>query len=439
LLKQKADSLYEAKNYEMALGAFHDLLAKDSSSAEAFKRRGNCYSSAGMLVQAARDFKKAIEIDSTFSDAYFNLGSNFFRRDQYRSSLVYYKKYHQLEPTDYQGVINIAGSFYYLGEADSFQLYLQRSEAMEKDTSDIHDLNYAVANYCNFRINDKAEKYAQKGIKLFPDEESFYFMARFIYRDQKKHKEALEIAKLAKTRFPDEEIWLHEVGENRLELNTASDVLKESSDGTRSFTNISADNIKELDTWVKQKNGKYYYPTLLKKMQTAPESLGYDEYFMLKYGQSAQKNYSPYGPTTSTISHWTMMNQGKYEEALKNIRKDLKNAPMNMDLLNYEAYICLEVLGDKDGFAMAMQHYNGFANSSLYTGDGKAFESAFVITYLPDERTIMHLLDLEIGTKELIQHEGHTYEVITGHRDEHLEKVYFNIDKPFTVIEKLSN
>jgi hypothetical protein len=74
---------------------------------------------------------------------------------------------------------------------------------------------------------------------------------------------------------------------------------------------------------------------------------------------------------------------------------------------------------------------NGLMKSILASGNGRAFETAFVVISVEEEYAVLRHYRLSSSKQELITAGGHSYDVLTAQTgDTHEEAtVYFNIDK----------
>lgn len=74
---------------------------------------------------------------------------------------------------------------------------------------------------------------------------------------------------------------------------------------------------------------------------------------------------------------------------------------------------------------------NGLMKSILDSGNGRSFETAFVVISVDEEYSVLRHYRLASGKQDLVTAGGHSYDVLTAQTgDTHEEAtVYFNIDK----------
>lgn len=433
-LKEYADSLYMADKYEMARKAYDAFIAHDSSNAEAFHRRGTSYLEAEMLALAERDLRKATELDSLYANSYYNLGLIHNRQDKFKEGLPYFLKFIELKPEDPDGYANAAVTYVYLDQPDSFDIYFQL--AYKLDSANLSLLQVGASNYAYFEKYEQAAIYGEQGIALHPEDEELYSTLIDIYSEEDKYAKTLEIAEKARKQFPTDINWANEVALYRILNNTNPELLTSEEGKAEKFSHISSSKTTELNAWVNDSEGKYYYPSLLERFKNTPEKMGFDDYFMLYYGESEQDGYSPYGASLEARTYREWMDTNDYEEALEKVNKALEDYPTSIDL-NYYAASCYAELGELENFELAIQHYYGFALGILYTGDGLSFETALIVTATHDEYTIMDLIDLDVAGQSLVNHDGHVFDILTSGSDDEVRKIHFNIDKPFATLGEM--
>ena len=72
----------------------------DPQDAQGFNDRGNRYSRNGVYDQAIADYTKAIEMDVTFADAYFNRGVSHYELGLYQEAIEDLTRAIDLNPTE---------------------------------------------------------------------------------------------------------------------------------------------------------------------------------------------------------------------------------------------------------------------------------------------------------------------------------------------------
>jgi hypothetical protein len=126
-----------------------------------------------------------------------------------------------------------------------------------------------------------------------------------------------------------------------------------------------------------------------------------------------------------------LLNQKKFDEALKETGKALEKAFVDMDL-QYFSYIANKELknGDKAEFHKAV--FDGLLNSIRERRHGRSKKDAFIIINVREEDMFLKFNKMRVLQKRLLNEDGHYYDEIICLDMDSLEDitVYFNLDIP---------
>lgn len=86
--------------------------------------KGVDYYQLGQLEESAQCFKKAVDIDPNYIDAYYNLGSILEYLKQDEAALAVFKQIILRKPDDYESVLKAASLSNKLGETEKAKMYL---------------------------------------------------------------------------------------------------------------------------------------------------------------------------------------------------------------------------------------------------------------------------------------------------------------------------
>lgn len=89
-----------------------------------FYNKGIDYYKKGAYDEAINYFRRSIDVDPDFIDAYYNLGTVLEYLEQYDSALTVFKQIIVREPEDYDAVYRAAWLSYKLGEINKAKTYL---------------------------------------------------------------------------------------------------------------------------------------------------------------------------------------------------------------------------------------------------------------------------------------------------------------------------
>ncbi|MGN0031752.1 MAG: tetratricopeptide repeat protein [Candidatus Gastranaerophilaceae bacterium] len=109
----------------MVLGCtFNISYASIATDAKLQYNKGIDYYQLGQLEEAASCFKKAVELDPNYIDAYYNLGSILEYLKQDEAALAVFKQIILRKPDDYESVYKAAALSKKVGEVDKAKMYL---------------------------------------------------------------------------------------------------------------------------------------------------------------------------------------------------------------------------------------------------------------------------------------------------------------------------
>lgn len=156
---------------------------------------GTAYSFKGQYEKAVDEFKKAIEINPNYVNAYNNLGMAYEEMGLFDKAIVEYKKAIQLKP-NYKRAHGNLGSVY--GKKRLFDRAIAEcKEAIEIDPAyaDAHN-NLGIA-YINKGWVDQAMTEFKKAIELEPNHMNAHYNLGLVYLVKKMYREAVNEFKKA--------------------------------------------------------------------------------------------------------------------------------------------------------------------------------------------------------------------------------------------------
>jgi small glutamine-rich tetratricopeptide repeat-containing protein alpha len=96
--KTKGNQAMAAKNYQAAIDAYGEAIAKDDANPVYYSNRAAAYSQMGKQDEAIADAQKAAEVDPAFSKAYSRLGHAYYCAGKFAESVEAYEKGLELDP-----------------------------------------------------------------------------------------------------------------------------------------------------------------------------------------------------------------------------------------------------------------------------------------------------------------------------------------------------
>ena len=166
----------------------------------------------------------------------------------------------------------------------------------------------------------------------------------------------------------------------------------------------------------------------------ADSTLTEEEVKVIYYGQCFQDKYNPYGTDSKNFDKFKeYFQKSNYEKALPFVLNMLEKDPMDLKM-TYYAIICYHYIEDSANKAIMQVRYENLLLSLFRSGDGKTRETAFVVMRISDEYEAMRNMGVENTSQAL----SGDCDVMTLKKNDYgLERLYFNIAKPFESMSKM--
>lgn len=200
------DQLLQQGNREMDAGRldeatrfFEQAIAVDPTSPDAHNQLGLCYSRRNMLLEAAGEFRAALQANPQFLPSLNNLGSVEYRHGNYDEAINYYRKALDQKAGDPEIEVNLASVYRdkatYVGGAtrnddyrQAVSLY-QRALAVSPNFAPAHN-NLGLC-YLRLHRYSEAEAEVKRAIEIKSDYAAAYFNLGLIEQAQNKLPEAV--------------------------------------------------------------------------------------------------------------------------------------------------------------------------------------------------------------------------------------------------------
>ena len=144
---------FQFEEYEKAIEACNIALSLEIRI-EPIHMTGNAYFNLGQYNQAINFYKKAIEIDDTFYQAYYELGTTYNKLENYEEALKFYNITIKLKPgfsDAYNGKANVLAGLKKYNEAIEFY-----NEAFKLNSSDALPI-YGIGNIYYLKLKNPLE------------------------------------------------------------------------------------------------------------------------------------------------------------------------------------------------------------------------------------------------------------------------------------------
>jgi len=145
----------------------------------------------------------------------------------------------------------------------------------------------------------------------------------------------------------------------------------------------------------------------------------------------ADSKYSCEGDSDDRKKIKALLNEKKFEEALKDINKAIENAFVDIEL-HYFAFIANMELKRQEKADFHKTIIRGFLDSIQEDKHGRSEEDAFVVINVHEEYVFLGFSNMRVRGQSLAHKDGHSFDIMdcTDLEDNGELKVYFNIDIP---------
>ena len=357
-----------------------------SQTAEEWKKLGNVELDSANYEKAIEYYRKAIEVDSNYFDAYHNLGLSFDNLNEFDTAIEYYKKAISINDT-------VSDTYFTLGI-----VYAKQS------------------NY------DAAIEIAKKGVNLNPNYSRGYYALGIIYQEKGNWIYAnLYLKKAA------------QLGDTLVQQYLIDNEMSWED-------NFEKPDYEQIKANIENKESNFYYSKLWNRFQQGDSTMTLEEKRHLYYGYVFHKDYSPYSSTYNSKKANAILNKKnptrkEWETLVSIYDHSLSKEPFNCKHLYYQhiAYNALNKSVEADKNAKKIHSILG----ALYsTGDGLLKECAMHVIAVYSEYDCLFFNDLSMYSQAFM---NGGYDVLyLNPNEDGLEELWFDITQPFNYLRKSS-
>ena len=189
IIIETGNNYFFKKKYDEAIIQYKKVIEINSNYKNAYNNLGLCYKNIKKYAEAIIQFKKAIEIEYNYKNAYYNLGHCYLDIKKYEDAIIQFKRVIEIDS-------NYKNAYYNLGIC--YQLINKYDEAIiqYKKTIEI-DSNYKEAylnlgnSYQEINKNDEAIIQYKKAIEIDSNFKEAYENLGNSYRNIKKYEDAI--------------------------------------------------------------------------------------------------------------------------------------------------------------------------------------------------------------------------------------------------------
>jgi len=200
------------------------------------------------------------------------------------------------------------------------------------------------------------------------------------------------------------------------------------------LTFISFGQIKPIDLIeIKNISKADTYNNLFVRFIANDTTLMLNDYLVIYYGQAFRDDYKPNARHDSVKVLNKYLNSNNidsidFHKVLNYTKLILKEYPFNIEQV-YVGAIAYDKLGLVDSSKIWFYKYENLIKTILSSGDGKSEKTAFIVTKVTDEYSILDALGLQFARQSLINKKKKYYDLMSVSQNDYgIEDLYFDIN-----------
>ncbi len=187
-LLEKVKKLYDEKKYDEIIALLPDeLMAKNE---KLWNAKGNAYSELNKFEKAITNFKKAIDINPEYADAYYNIGNTYYDLQEYNNAIKHFEKAIEINPKDDDVYYNTGNSYYHLKEYNNAIKYFEKAIEINPKKSEAYN-NLGIIYYF-LNEYEKVIENCKKSIEINSQNDAPFYNLGNVYYDIKEYENAKE-------------------------------------------------------------------------------------------------------------------------------------------------------------------------------------------------------------------------------------------------------
>lgn len=189
-------------------------------------------------------------------------------------------------------------------------------------------------------------------------------------------------------------------------------------------------NYEEIEKNIKDKDSKFYYNELERRLNNFDTTLNIIDMEHLYYGTVFSNSYNAYVSSDLKDKLYSILNQEDHTDEIFNeiidlCKKILLEEKFNFDIYNYLQY-AYSKLEDKENLEKSYKMVLLIYSTIVKSGDGSSCESAMHVVYVYNEYNILKTLGLKNESQAL----SGKCDILTLEKNEiGIEELYFNVEK----------
>jgi tetratricopeptide (TPR) repeat protein len=407
------------KKFLLEIALFVVSISLFSQTAEEWKKIGNIELDSANYDKAIEYYQKAIETDSNYFDAYYNMGLAYLTLSDYEKAMAYYNK--ALTLNDTIANIYFALGFIYANKQDNEKAIAYYNQGLTINDT-IANIYFTLGSiYAETQDYDKAIKTFKKGINLKPNSPEEHYHLGLFYQEQANLIYTILYIKKA-ARLGDT---------SAIQFCISNEISWEN--------NFVKPDYELINLNIENKESNFYYSKLWDRFQQGDSTMNLEEKRHLYYGYTFNKNYSPYLSVHDAKKVNAILNKEKptkkeWKKLVSLLNISLSAEPFSIRYLYYQilAYNALNKSTEVD---KNFKKIRCIVDALYSTGDGLLKETAIHVIAVSNEYDYLFLNNLSTQGQALI--DG-GYDVLYLQPNENgLEEMWFDVTQSLNHFNKL--
>lgn len=195
---QRGTDALAAKDYDLAISCFTDLIRSDSSNGKAYEKRGLAYFKKEQLSKAIEDYTEAIRIDPKLSTAYSGRAAVFVFKDSSGKAILDCDRAIQIDPNNATAYLVRARARFLTEKVEWGEIQNDFAEAIRLDPSNHQAYLLRGLAFYDRGNHEKAISDFTAVLSLSPDDaEAYYWRGVNLWKSGKKASGRADIRKAA--------------------------------------------------------------------------------------------------------------------------------------------------------------------------------------------------------------------------------------------------
>jgi tetratricopeptide (TPR) repeat protein len=188
---QKAEALTTCENFREALEVYDEILELETATPHTLCCIGECYEKLGDFINAENYYKKCLEIDSDFSDAFVGLGVVADLQSDISLSIRFFERAVQIEPEHADFRLLLATSFMKLAKPQEAET--QFAAIIEKFPKNVEAWEGRIDNLQRLDAHEAALEVLKEGIEVVNEPTHLRYQQFFSFFASGKEAKAFDL------------------------------------------------------------------------------------------------------------------------------------------------------------------------------------------------------------------------------------------------------